>query len=137
MNLPIRLCTFLLAVSLYPQAWAQTREGPLADLGDQLAGYGIQPHVQFWNLSMKNLDTGPRPHNFGNSGDVFVGADVDLGTLAGLDGAAVHVEQSVFILDQGTGQPTSRNWQGAAGSYFAGAPIHNDITSNQLSLLTF
>ena len=137
MNLPIRLCTFLLAVSLYPQAWAQTREGPLADLGDQLAGYGIQPHVQFWNLSMKNLDTGPRPHSFGNSGDVFVGADVDLGTLAGLDGAAVHVEQSVFILDQGTGQPTSRNWQGAAGSYFAGAPIHNDITSNQLSLLTF
>ena len=137
MNNPMRLCTFLLAASLYPQAWAQTREGPLADLGDQLAGYGIQPHVQFWNLSMKNLDTGPTPHSFGNSGDVFVGADVDLGTLAGLDGAAFHVEQSVFILDQSTGQPTSRNWQGAAGSYFAGAPIHNDITSNQLSLLTF
>ncbi|MBJ2245313.1 carbohydrate porin [Pseudomonas haemolytica] len=136
MNTPLRLCICLLAVSLLPQAWAQTREGPLADLGEQLAGYGIQPHVQFWSLSMKNLDTGPRPHSFGNSGDLFIGADINLGPLAGLDSSAIHIEETLFILDQGTGQPTSRNWQGAAGSYFAGAPIHNDITSNQLSLLT-
>lgn len=116
---------------------SEPRSGPLAGLGDYLAGQGITPHIQFLSLSMKNLDTGPRPHSFGNSGDLFVGADIDLATFAGLDGAALHVEQTLFILDQGTGVPTSRNWQGAAGSYFGGAPIHNDLTSNQLSLLTY
>ncbi|WP_240350349.1 carbohydrate porin [Pseudomonas viridiflava] len=121
----------------YPQVWALDREGPLAGLGEQLAGYGIQPHVQFTNLSMKNLDTGPRPHSFGNSGNLYVGADLDLATLIGLDGAALHFEQTLFILDKGTGQPTSGEWQGAAGSYFGGAPLHNDIASNQLSLLTY
>lgn len=137
MNPIIRLCAFLLVTFAYPQAWAQGREGPLAELGEQLAGYGIQPHVQFASLAMKNLDTGPRPYSFGNSGDLYVGADVNLATLSGLDGAALHFEQTIFILDKGTGQPTAGNWQGAAGSYFAGAPLHNDIASNQLSLLTY
>lgn len=132
--LPVLFCTGLLSLSAYSDENAP--DGPLAGLGEQLARNGIKTHAQFWSLSMKNLDTGPRPNSFGNSGDLFIGADVNLGTLAGLDGSAFHVEETVFILDQGTGQPTSRNWQGAAGSYFAGAPIHNDITSNQLSLLT-
>lgn len=135
------LCPLLAAVLFTPlcqaDAPAPSREGPLAGLGEQLAGYGIQPHVQFWSLTMNNLDTGPREHSFGSSGDLFVGADFDLDTLAGLEGAAVHFEETFFILDTATGQPTSRNWQGAAGNYFAGAPIHNDITSNQLSLLTY
>lgn len=137
-TLPL-LCPLLAALVFTPlcQADVPSREGPLAGLGEQLAAYGIQPHVQFWNLSMKNFDTGPREHSVGNSGDLFVGADVDLNTLAGLEGASVHFEETLFILDTATGQPTSRNWQGAAGSYFAGAPIHNDITSNQLSLLTY
>ncbi|GAB7528609.1 carbohydrate porin [Pseudomonas sp. 3A(2025)] len=137
MSLLIRLCVCVFAALAYPQVWAQDREGPLAELGAQWAGYGIQPHVQFTNLSMKNLDIGTRPHSFGNSGNLYVGADVNLGTLSGLDGAALHFEQTLFILDQGTGQPTGDEWQGAAGSYFAGAPLHNDITSNQLSLLTY
>ncbi|NVZ20089.1 carbohydrate porin [Pseudomonas costantinii] len=133
--LPVLFCTSVLSLSAY--CAENTRSGPLAELGEQLELNGVSPHVQLWSLSMKNLDTGPRPNSFGNSGDLFVGADVNLGTLAGLEGSAFHVEETVFILDQGTGQPTSRNWQGAAGSYFGGAPIHNDITSNQLSLLTF
>lgn len=114
------LCPLLAAVLFTPLSQAQTpapsREGPLAGLGEQLAGYGIRPHVQFWSLSMNNLDTGPREHSFGNSGDLFVGADFDLDTLAGLEGAAVHFEETFFILDTATGQPTSRNWQGAAGA---------------------
>lgn len=133
----IRFCVCSLVAFTYPQAWAQDREGPLAELGNQLADYGIQSHVLITNISMKNLDTGPRPHSFGNSGNLYVGADIDLGTLSGLDGAAVHFEQTVFILDKGTGQPTAGEWQGAAGTYFAGAPLHNDITSTQLSLLTY
>jgi len=137
MNPTLRLCAFLFLAFTYPQAWAQDREGPLAGLGVQLASYGIQPHVQFTSLSMKNLDTGPRPYSFGNSGDLYVGADVNLATFGGLDSAALHFEQTVFILDKGTGQPTASKWQGAAGSYFGGAPLHNDITSNQLSLLTY
>lgn len=141
MKTSLLLCPLLAAILFHPAGRADTptppREGPLAGLGEQLANYGIQTHAQFLSLSMKNLDTGPRPHSFGNSGDLFVGADINLGTLAGLDGAALHVEQTLFILDHSTGQPTSRNWQGAAGSYFAGAPIHNDMASNQLSLLTY
>jgi porin len=132
--LPVLLCTSVLSLSAY--CAENARSGPLAGLGEQLELNGVSTHAQFWSLSMKNLDTGPRPNSFGNSGDLFVGADINLGTLAGLEGSALHVEETIFILDQGTGQPTSRNWQGAAGSYFGGAPIHNDITSNQLSLLT-
>lgn len=141
MNVSYALCPLLAALLLpldcLADAPAAPRTGPLSGLGDYLADQGITPHVQFLSLAMKNLDTGPRPHSFGNSGDLFVGADIDLGTLAGLDGAALHFEQTLFILDQQTGVPTSRNWQGAAGSYFGGAPIHNDLTSNQLSLLTY
>ena len=141
MNATYALCPLLAALLLPLDCLAQTpptpRTGPLSDLGDYLADRGITPHVQFLSLAMKNLDTGPRPHSFGNSGDLFVGADIDLGTFAGLDGAALHFEQTLFILDHETGVPTSRNWQGAAGSYFGGAPIHNDLTSNQLSLLTY
>lgn len=129
------LCASLLSL---PAMCAESpRSGPLAGLGEQLERSGVKTHAQFWSLSMMNLDTGPREHSFGNSGDLFLGADLDLGTLAGLNGASLHLEESVFILDQGTGQPTARNWQGAAGSYFAGAPLHNDIGANQLSLLTW
>lgn len=141
MNVSYALCPLLAALLLPLDCLAdtppETRSGPLSGLGDYLADRGITPHVQFLSLAMKNLDTGPRPHSFGNSGDLFVGADIDLGTFAGLDGAALHFEQTLFILDQQTGVPTSRNWQGAAGSYFGGAPIHNDLTSHQLSLLTY
>lgn len=141
MNASYALCPLLAALLLpldgFADAPAAPRSGPLSGLGDYLADQGITPHVQFLSLAMKNLDTGPRPHSFGNSGDLFVGADIDLGTFAGLDGAALHFEQTLFILDHQTGVPTSRNWQGAAGSYFGGAPIHNDLTSNQLSLLTY
>ncbi|MCU1725978.1 carbohydrate porin [Pseudomonas sp. 7P_10.2_Bac1] len=133
--MPILFCTSILSLSAY--CAENTRTGPLAGLGEQLELNGVNTHVQFWNLSMKNLNIGPRPNSFGNSGDLFIGADINLGTLAGLDGSALHVEETVYILDKGTGQPTSRNWQGAVGSYFGGAPLHNDITSNQLSLLTF
>ncbi|MFB4251007.1 carbohydrate porin [Pseudomonas idahonensis] len=141
MNASYALCPLLAALLLpldgFADAPAAPRSGPLSGLGDYLAEQGVTPHVQFLSLAMKNLDTGPRPHSFGNSGDLFVGADIDLGTFAGLDGAALHFEQTLFILDHQTGVPTSRNWQGAAGSYFGGAPIHNDLTSNQLSLLTY
>ncbi|MGZ0716751.1 carbohydrate porin [Pseudomonas palleroniana] len=133
--LPVLLCTSALSLPAY--CAENARSGLLSELGEQLEQNGVSTHAQIWSLSMKNLDTGPRPNSFGNSGDLFIGADVNLGPLAGLDGTTLHVEETVFILDQGTGQPTSRNWQGAAGSYFGGAPLHNDITSNQLSLLTF
>ena len=76
----------------------------------------MKTHAQFWSLSLKNLDTGPRQHSFGNSGDLFLGADLDLATLAGLDGASLHIEETLFILDRGTGQPTGPSWQGAVGT---------------------
>ncbi|MGG2396600.1 carbohydrate porin [Pseudomonas sp. SH1-B] len=129
------LCGSLL--SLTAQAETSDRSGPLAALGEQLAEMGITARAHFWSLSLKNLDTGTRQHSFGNSGDLFLGADFDLNKMAGINGASLHLEQTIFVLDQGTGVPTAPNWQGAAGSYFAGAPIHNDITSNQLSLLTW
>lgn len=116
---------------------APPREGPLAPLGRQLADYGVKPYLQLWNLSTMNLDTGPRPHSFGNSGNLFLGANIDLDTLAGLEGATLHVEEMLFILLRNTGQPTAGYWPGATGSYFGGVSLHNDITSNQLSLLTY
>ncbi|MCO2312842.1 SDR family NAD(P)-dependent oxidoreductase [Pseudomonas aeruginosa] len=120
-----------------PLAAEDSRSGPLAGFGERLQRHGVKTHAQFWSLSLKNLDTGPRQHSFGNSGDLFLGADLDLATLAGLDGASLHIEETLFILDRGTGQPTGPSWQGAVGSYFGGAPLHNDIGANQLSLLTW
>ncbi|MNZ15647.1 Porin B precursor [compost metagenome] len=132
------LTALLLGLPLLPlPGIAEEAPGPLAELGTQLAERGIKTRATFLSLALKNLDTGPRPHSFGNSGDLFLGADLDLEKMAGLDGASLHVEETLFILDRGTGQPTSRAWQGAVGSYFGGAPIHNDIGANQLSLLTW
>lgn len=113
------------------------REGPLAPLGERLAEYGVKPYAQLWSLSMQNLNTGPQPHSFGNSGNLFFGADINLDTLVGLEGASLHVEEMLFILLRNTGVPTSRHWPGASGSYFGGGSLHNDLTSNQLSLLTY
>ena len=105
------LATLLLSLPTLP-CLAEDAPGPLAELGSQLAEHGIKTHAVFLSLALKNLDTGPRPHSFGNSGDLFLGADLDLGKMTGLDGAALHIEQTQFILDRNTGQPTSRNWQG-------------------------
>ena len=134
-TLPALLCAGFLGLSA--QAAEDSRSGPLAGFGERLQRHGVKTHAQFWSLSLKNLDTGPRQHSFGNSGDLFLGADLDLATLAGLDGASLHIEETLFILDRGTGQPTGPSWQGAVGSYFGGAPLHNDIGANQLSLLTW
>ncbi len=138
MNRTLARNALLLSLPLLPlPCLADEAPGPLAELGSQLAEHGIETHAVFLSLAVKNLDTGPRPHSFGNSGDLFLGADLDLGTMAGLDGGALHIEQTQFILDRNTGQPTSGAWQGAVGSYFGGAPIHNDIGASQLSLLTW
>lgn len=134
-TLPALLCVGLLSLSAH--STEDSRSGPLSELGEQLERNGVKTHIQFTNISMKNLDTGPREYSFGNSGNLYLGADVDLAELAGLDGASLHFEESVFLFDQGTGQPTAPVWQGAVGSYFGGAPLHNDIGTNQLSLLTW
>lgn len=103
-TLPALLCAGFLGLSA--QAAEDSRSGPLAGFGERLQRHGVKTHAQFWSLSLKNLDTGPRQHSFGNSGDLFLGADLDLATLAGLDGASLHIEETLFILDRGTGQPT-------------------------------
>ncbi|WP_246884512.1 hypothetical protein [Pseudomonas chlororaphis] len=55
------LCPLLAAILFTPlcqaEAPAPSREGPLAGLGEQLAGYGIRPHAQFWSLSMKKVSS--------------------------------------------------------------------------------
>ncbi len=129
------LCASFLSLSAH--CAETTRSGPFAGLGEQFEQNGIKTHLQFWNLLLKNLDSGPRQHSFGNSGDLFLGADIDLAKLGMLDGASLHVEETVFILEHGTGQPSGPSWQGAVGSYFGGAPLHNDIGANQMSLLTW
>lgn len=85
-TLPALLCAGFLGLSA--QAAEDSRSGPLAGFGERLQRHGVKTHAQFWSLSLKNLDTGPRQHSFGNSGDLFLGADLDLATLAGLDGAS-------------------------------------------------
>ncbi|MGC3645907.1 carbohydrate porin, partial [Pseudomonas aeruginosa] len=74
--------------------------------GERLHPHGLKTHAQVRSLSLKNLHTGPRQHSIGNSGDLILGADLDLATLAGLDGATLHIEETLFIHDRGTGQPT-------------------------------
>lgn len=81
-TLPALLCAGFLGLSA--QAAEDSRSGPLAGFGERLQRHGVKTHAQFWSLSLKNLDTGPRQHSFGNSGDLFLGADLDLATLAGL-----------------------------------------------------
>ncbi|WP_245217857.1 carbohydrate porin [Pseudomonas eucalypticola] len=97
----------------------------------------VRLNLQLWNLSVKNLGTGPQPYHYANSGDVFAGADFDLARLAGMAGASVSLQYVFFPWMQGAGQPAEAHWQGKAGSYFAGAPMHNDIDSGYLARLTW
>lgn len=56
--------------------------------------------------------------------------------LAGLDGASLHIEETLFILDRGTGQPTGPSWQGAAATSSAARLLHNDTVATSRKLLT-
>ena len=77
MNRTTALATLLLSLPTLP-CLAEDAPGPLADLGNQLAEHGIKTHAVFLSLAVKNLDTGPRPHSFGNSGDLFLGVDTEI-----------------------------------------------------------
>lgn len=94
-------------------------------------------NLQVWDLAVKNLDTGPDPHHFGNSGNVFAGVDADLQQLTDLQGASVSLLYVFFPWMHGDAEPSRRGWQSRAGSYFAGAPFHNDIDSGYLARLTW
>lgn len=97
----------------------------------------IKLNLQVWNLSVKNLNTGPQPYRYGNSGNVFTGAEADMAKLAGIEGASVSFQYVFFPWMRGEGQPAQDSWQGKAGSFFAGAPMHNDIDSGYLARFTW
>jgi len=101
------------------------------------AAEAIKLNLQVWNLSIKNLNTGPQPYSYGNSGNVFAGAEVDMNQLAGLQGASLSMQYVFFPWMRGEGQPAQDSWQGKAGSFFAGAPLHNDIDSGYLARFTW
>lgn len=105
--MPALLCVGSLGFSA--QTAEDGRSGPLAGLGGRFQRHGMKTHAQFWSPSPKNLNTGPRQHSFGNNGDLFLGVDLDLATLAGLDGASLHIEETLFTLDHNTSQPTGPN----------------------------
>lgn len=97
----------------------------------------IKLDLQVWNLSVKNLGTGPDPYHYGNSGNVFAGVEGDLQTLANIAGASFTLQYVFFPWMRGEGQPAQESWQGKAGSYFAGAPMHNDIDAGYLARFTW
>ncbi|PNW15977.1 carbohydrate porin [Acinetobacter sp. AKBS16] len=98
----------------------------------------FKPHVVITNQTVGNLDTGPRPHSFANAGAIFTGADVNLGKLMGNDAGTLQFEYTFFPWLHNTGLQSSTKWQGAAGSAFAGATLHNDIDSTgYLSLFAY
>lgn len=94
-------------------------------------------NLQVWDLAVKNLDTGPDPHHFGNSGNLFVGVDADLERLVGVQGASMSFLYVFFPWMHGDTDSSRRSWQSKAGSYFAGAPFHNDIDSGYLARFTW
>lgn len=98
---------------------------------------GLKLDLQVWDLAVKNLNTGPSPYSYGSSGNVFVGAEGDLETLAGIPGASFNLQYVFFPFMHGEGQPAQEHWPGRAGSYFAGAILHNDIDSGYLARFTW
>ena len=105
--------------------------------GGAHAEQAVKLDLQVWNLSVKNLDTGPSPYHYGNSGNVFAGVEGDLHALANIPGASFSLQYVFFPFMRGEGQPAQDNWQGKAGSYFAGAPMHNDIDNGYLARFTW
>ncbi|CAH0645841.1 MULTISPECIES: carbohydrate porin [Pseudomonas] len=103
-------------------------------LGDDSA---FKPHYVVTNQSLKNLDTGPRPHSFANAGAIFAGADLDLGKLLDNNLGTFHFEYTFFPWMRNEGVPTADKWQGAVGSALAGSVMHNDIDAGYLSLFAY
>ncbi|WP_409315039.1 carbohydrate porin [Pseudomonas putida] len=97
----------------------------------------IKLDLQVWNLSVKNLDTGPDTYHYANSGNVFAGVEGDLDALANIAGASFSLQYVFFPFMRGEGQPAQDSWQGKAGSFFAGAPMHNDIDTGYLARFTW
>lgn len=97
---------------------------------------GYTPTLVFANLSVYNGSVGSRKRQWGNSGNVFVGLDVDLEKTAAWKGAGFHFHHTFFPFLRGAGQPASEEWPGSAGAYHAGAMLHNDLASGYLTRLS-
>lgn len=125
---PALLCADFLGFSV--QAAEDSRNDLLTGSGERLQHHGVKTHAQLRSLLLKNFDTGPRQHSFGSNGSLSFDTDLDLAILIGLDGASLHIEETLFIPDRGIDQPAGPSWQGVMGSCFSGASLHNDIGTN-------
>ncbi|MDN7651855.1 carbohydrate porin [Burkholderia multivorans] len=72
------------------------KTGPLATLGDTLNEYGINYQGFFLMAGFSNLSTGVRPGHFGGQGVFVNNVDLDIGKMAPVKGAKIHVEIVVF-----------------------------------------
>lgn len=131
MRQPVRGVSAIASMMLASFACAATAE-PTDSSEDPL-----KLHLQVMNLSLKNMGTGPRPYTYANNGVIVAGADLDLGRIAGLEGAKLQFDYIFFPWMRGEGVPTQNNWQGAVGSMFGGAPMHNDIDSGYLGMFAY
>jgi carbohydrate-selective porin OprB len=78
-------------------------------IGQTLKNAGIYLGGSYTGTFMGNVSGGNRPGN-GVDSDVFLGTDLDMNTIAGIKGAAVH-----FYIDSRSG-PNTSNWTGSAFS---------------------
>ncbi|WP_434106055.1 carbohydrate porin [Paraburkholderia caffeinilytica] len=117
-----------------PEIAARPTDRDLLPFAASLHGLGIDTHALFLDFFMANPTTGVNTGRSGNSGMLILGADFDLGKLAGLHGGLLHVEESFFIFKHNVG--TTSSFNGDVGSYM-GAQLPNNLPSNYLSLLSY
>lgn len=142
-NAVLKYIASVLIIVIVPCAQAVSTEVPEHSADQEqtpdvtaLHKLGIKPSLVFANLTTFNASVGSRKRKWGNSGNLFLGADVDLGKKLHWRGSKLHFLHTFFPLLHGTGQPASLNWPGSAGAYHAGAMLHNDLASGYLSRLT-
>jgi porin len=118
-----------------PQIAARPSDRDLLPLASTLHGLGIDMHALLLNFYMTNPSTGVNTGRSGNSGVLILGSDFDLGKLAGINGGAIHFEESFFIFKHNVGFPNS--FASDVASYMGGQPFPNNTPPNYLSLLTY
>jgi porin len=110
-------------------------EGPLSAWGQKLDGYGIRLTSLAFDSFENNISTGENTGRSANDVTIFLGTELDLGKLVGLDGGTVHVQGGLFLGRVRNG--TNNNWLADSSSVLAGLPFINRDRAEYLTALSY
>ncbi|MEJ1978027.1 MAG: carbohydrate porin, partial [Acetobacteraceae bacterium] len=109
--------------------------GPLAKLGKRLDDSGVRFTSLVFDTFENNISTGENTGRSANNVTVFLGTELDLGKIAGIDGGTLHAQGGLFFGRVRDG--TNKNWLTDSSSVLAGLPFINRDRSEYLTNLSY